>query len=133
MTTPFAELEALVSAEVDALMAEPTLIEPKVSGQYFSRSADGTMPSIETVGVVDFNPTTPRPKDQGQYDGYQPGLTGDRIIVSYSDLVFSGREFIPKEGYEIELLDPSRNGTRLRITRVDPDGLGRLVCVCVLA
>lgn len=121
MTTPFADLEKLVSAEVDALMGEPTRIFRKVSGQYFSRSADGGRADIDAVGVVDYNPIPARPKDQGQYDGFQAGLAADKIHVSYTDSRFASRDEWPADGDEILLLDPSRRGTRLRITRADPD------------
>jgi hypothetical protein len=133
MTTPFAELEKIASDTIDDHMGEPTRIVRKVAGQYFSRSADGSRPPLEVVGIVDFNPVVARPKDQGQYDGYQPELSGDRIIVSYATTRFASRTDWPAKDDEIELLDPDRAGMKLRVTRPDPDGLGRLVCACVLA
>ncbi len=129
--TLFADLETLVSAEVDALMAEATRIERKVAGQYFARSADAERPPLEVAGVVDYNPVIARPKDMGQYDGYQPSLAGDRIHVSYTAALFPSRGLWPADGDEIHLLDPKRNGVRLRVTRTDPDELGRIVCICV--
>lgn len=129
----FADLETLVSTEVDAHMGEPTRIVRKVAGQYFSRSADVERAKIDAVGVVDFNPIMARPKDMGQYDGYQPELAADRIHVSYAVTAFRCREEWPAGNDDIVLLDPSRQGRRIRITRVDPDELGRLVCVCVPA
>lgn len=132
MTTPFAELEEIVSETVDDHHGENTRIVPKVSGQYFSSSADGSRPPFDVIGVVDFNPVVARPKDQGQYDGYQPGLTGDRIIVSYTATRFDAPgKHPPADNYEIHLLAAGRQGMKLRVTRVDPDGLGRLICVCV--
>lgn len=133
MTTPFADLEKLVSVEVDALMGELTRVVRKVSGQYFSRSADGGRADIDVIGVVDYNPIMARPKDQGQYDGFQPGLAADKIHVSYTDSRFASRDAWPVDGDEIWLLDPTRSGVKLRVTRSDPDELGRIVCICVPA
>lgn len=127
--TIFADLERLVSAEVDAHMAEATRIDRKVAGQYFSRSADDGRGAVEVVGVVDFNPVMARPKDLGQYDGYQPELAADKIHISYADDLFASRADWPVPGDEIILL--ARANRRLRVTRVDPDELGRIVCVCV--
>ncbi|TIS37509.1 hypothetical protein [Mesorhizobium sp.] len=133
MSTPFADLETLVSAEVDALMGEPTRVVRKVPGQYFSRSADGSRADVDVIGVVDYNPVMARPKDQGQYDGFQPGVAGDRIHVSYTDSRFADRAAWPADGDEIWLLDPARLGVKLRVTRADADELGRVVCICVPA
>jgi len=130
--TLFADLEKLVSAEVDALMGEPTRIDRKTAqNQYFARSEDASRASVTAVGVVDFNPIIARPKDMGQYDGYQPDVAADRIHVSYAETEFVSRETRPREQDEIVLLD--RDNRRLRVTRVDPDELGRMVCVCVPA
>ena len=129
--TIFADLERLASAAVDERMAEATRIELRVAGQYFSRSADVDRSSLNAAGVVDYNPVMVRPKDMGQYDGYQPELAGDRIHVSYADHQFAGRADWPEPGDEIVLI--ARADRRLRISRADPDELGRIVCVCVPA
>ncbi|RWM29408.1 hypothetical protein [Mesorhizobium sp.] len=131
MTTPFAELEKQVSAEIDAHHGELTRVVRKASGQYFSRVADGGRANVDIIGVLDFNPVMARPKDQGQYDGFQPGVAGDRIHVSYTASRFADRAAWPADGDEIWLLDPVRLGAKLRVTRTDPDGLGRIVCICV--
>ncbi|RWC91654.1 MAG: hypothetical protein EOS72_03085 [Mesorhizobium sp.] len=133
MTTPFAELEKRVSAEIDAHYGEATRVVRKVAGQYFSRSADGGRANVDVIGVVDYNPVMARPKDQGQYDGFQPGVAGDRIHVSYTASRFTDRDAWPADGDEIWLLDPDRHGAKLRVTRSDPDELGRIVSVCVPA
>lgn len=129
MASPFAALENLVSAEVDALYAERTRVHPMTAGRV-SRVADGARSVADAVGVVDFNPVLAKPQDMGQYDGYQPAVAADRIHVSYADSELPDGT---QQNDEIELLEPERSGQRLRITRIDPDGLGRAVCVCVPA
>ncbi|TIR24025.1 MAG: hypothetical protein E5X34_13300 [Mesorhizobium sp.] len=133
MTTPFAELEKQVSAEIDAHHGEATRIVRKAAGQYFSRVADGARANADVIGVVDHNPVMARPKDQGQYDGFQPGVAGSRISVSYAVTRFADKAAWPQDGDEIWLLDPDRLGAKLRVTRADPDGLGRIDCICVPA
>ncbi|WP_378952078.1 hypothetical protein [Mesorhizobium sp. ANAO-SY3R2] len=134
MISEFADLEKLVSEAVDDVMGEPTRIVRKVKGEFLSRSADGSRAPLDVDGVVDFNPVLAKPMDMGQYDGYQPTTAADRIHVSYSEQVFAdGKSAWPKDQDEIHLLAPERAGQALRVTRVDPDGLGRLVCVCVPA
>ncbi len=130
MAAPFAILETLVSAEVDAMYGEGTRIHPMAAGRV-SRIADGAREAFNAVGVVDFNPILAKPQDMGQYDGYQPTVAADRIHVSYSEPAIAGGDV--RQDDEIELLSAHRNGQRLRITRIDPDGLGRRVCVCVPA
>lgn len=127
MPSLFAELETRVSAEVDRVYAERTSIRPRVKTQHFGSVADADKQQIEVLGVVDFNPVVAQPRDLGQYDGFQPKLTGDRIIVSYTATLFTP-ETMPKDGYEIVLVE--RNDKVLSISRVEPDGLGRVVCVC---
>lgn len=129
MASPFAALENLVSDSVDELYAERTRILPMAAGRV-SRVADGDRAIVDAMGVVDFNPVLAKAQDLGQYDGYQPTADADRIHVSYADTEFPAGT---RKDDEIELLEPERGGQKLRITRVDPDGLGRFVCVCVIA
>lgn len=130
MSSLFAELEELVSEAVDTVMGEPTRIDRRKKSGRFSSSADGEAASITVVGVVDFNPVIADPKDKGQYDGYQPNLAGDKLHVSYATSSFASAEEYPTQDDHIVLT--ARSGCPShRISRVDHDGLGRLVCVCV--
>lgn len=127
MPSEFAGLERLVSEAVDATMGEPTRVVPRANGTYFSGPADGARAPITIAGVVDYNPVTIVSKDTGKYDGMRPVVAGDRLHVSYDVKNFP--DWKPREGDVIELIDrpgsPSAN-----VSRVDPDGLGRIVCVC---
>jgi len=130
MSSLFAELEELVSEAVDTVMGEPTRIDRRKKAGRFSSSADGETASITVVGVVDFNPVIADPKDKGQYDGYQPNLSGDKLHVSYAVSSFTSTEDHPKQDDHIALI--ARTGCPShRISRVDYDGLGRMICVCV--
>ena len=125
----FAELEALVSAEVDAVYGEPTRVEPRVktTGRYSARIADETRSPLSVTGVVDFDPITLISQDTGKYDGMRPAISGEKIHVSYTRSVFPS--WVPQQGDLIVLVDRSTQDL-LRISRVDEDRLGRLICVC---
>lgn len=126
MASYFAELERLVTDAVDDVFGERTKFTPKVQGRYLTVSKDESQPCLELIGVVDFNPVTALAQDKGKFDGMRPSVSADRIHVSYDEALFP--DALPKEGDEIELL--ARSGERLRVSRCDPDGLGRLICVC---
>lgn len=128
MPSAFAELEKLVSAALDDHHGEQTRLDRRVAGGRFS-SAASEEDSVTLVGVVDFNPVIADPKDRSQYDGFQPVLAGDKAHVSYAVTAFESENDYPKKDDTIVLLE--RGNQALRISRVDPDGLGRLVCVCV--
>lgn len=126
----FAELEALVSAEIDDLYGEPTLIEPMAkTSRYFAGSADGNRAGKNVIGIVDFNPVTLISQDKGKYDGLRPAVAADKIHVSYDETKFP--DWRPQEGDVIVLTE--RASERLVVTRTDPDGIGRFVCVCARA
>ena len=126
MPSVFAGLESLVSEEIDALYGEPTRIDPKAkTSKYLSGAADSTRTSQTVVGIVDFDPTTLISQDTGKYDGSRPALAGEKIHVSYD---LSTLQWEPRQGDVIVLID--REDEPLLISRVDPDGLGRVDCVC---
>ncbi|MCO5144543.1 MAG: hypothetical protein M9895_00040 [Aquamicrobium sp.] len=130
MPSSFAELENLISEAVDSVMGEPTRIDRRRKSGRFSSSADDDRDSVTVTGVVDFNPVIADPKDKGQYDGFQPNLSGDKLHVSYAESSFASSDEHPTQDDTIVLI--GRPGQpSFRISRVDHDGLGRMVCVCV--
>ncbi len=128
MGSLFSDLEKRVSEAVDGLYGEAVCIEPRKAGRQLASAEDLSRPPTETWGVVDFNPVVAKPKDMGQYDGYQPTVSADRIIISFDDDKLPA-DTAPNDW--IRLLDPDRKGLTFRIVRMDPDGLGRIVCACV--
>ena len=130
MPNLFTTLEAEVSELVDSHFGEETRIEPRVKGEFLAGAADPDRQIIETVvGVVDFAPTTLISQDTGKYDGLRPAVTSDKVHVSYAAGLF-GATWEPRQGDMIVLLERSPRD-ELRVTRVDQDRQGRLVCVCV--
>ncbi|WP_420408693.1 hypothetical protein [Hoeflea sp.] len=131
MTTPFADLEILVSDAVDSLMAEPTRIIRKKRGEIFAGTADGARATVDVVGVVDLNPLTVVAQDQGQYDGFQPTLAANKVHVSYKHGVFASRDAWPKQDDRIVALVRAGPPT-YRVTKdAEDDGIGRVLCICV--
>lgn len=129
MPSKFADLfEPLVSAAIDDIYGEPTRIFRMVKNQIFAASASGDAP-IDVIGVIDVNPVTVTAQDEGSYDGMQPQLAGEKYHVSYDLSLFTVPGTQPVQGSEIEATTRSEI-PRLRVTRVDPDGIGRIVCVC---
>jgi hypothetical protein len=126
MASVFAGLESLVSEEIDALYGEPTRIDPKAkTSKYLAGSADNTRASQTVTGIVDFDPVTLISQDVGKYDGARPAIAGEKIHISYD---LGTLQWVPKTGDVIVLID--REDEPLLISRTDPDGLGRVVCVC---
>lgn len=129
MPSVFAGLERKVSAAVDGLYGEITRVHYRVTGGNFGSTADGGALPAQVVGIVDFKPVVVRMQDKSQYDGFQPDLAGDKSHVSYAESAFVAPNRFPRAGDEIELID--RAGfARLKVVRVDPDGIGRFICVC---
>lgn len=125
----FAELESLVSNAIDTVHGEATRIVRKKAGKVFSGTADSSRPTKDVIGIPDFNPLVVTTKDEGTYDGFQPQLGADRIHVSYDTSRFDSTAEWPVDGDEIMLLE--RDGQPVvRVSRVDPDGMGRINCVC---
>lgn len=130
MTSLFADLEEMVSSAVDDVMGEPTVIIRKQKGQYFAGSADGTRPSVTRVGVIDKNPVTAKPQDEGAYDGFQPVVGADRYHVSYNRRLFSGPSEWPAQGDLINPVDNPAIPTLKVVKAPEDDGIGRIVCIC---
>lgn len=127
----FSELEKLVSGAIDTTMGERTRILRRKKGEYFSGSEDSSRPPLDIVGVVDYNPVVAKVQVKGQYDGFQPSITSGKAHVSYDIHAFTSPAQYPREHDEIVAYMPAPIGTLyLRVTRVDPDYLGRILCVC---
>jgi len=127
----FSELEKLVSDAVDTTMGEPTRILRRKKGEFFAGSEDTSLPPLDIVGVFDFSPVVATVQDKSQYDGFQPSIAAGKVHVSYDIHRFSSPAQHPRQNDEIIATLPAPIGAvRLRITRVDPDYLGRLICVC---
>ncbi|WP_313026790.1 hypothetical protein [Brucella sp.] len=129
MFSKFAEFERLISDRVDDVMGERTLVTHYKKAEFVAAAPDPEREPLEVVGVVDFTPTIPQMQDRGRYDGFIPSLAGDKIIVSYDQYAFKNPSDRPVDGTVIETMDRPQN-FRLRVTRADPDELGRIVCVC---
>ncbi|MEN5278068.1 hypothetical protein ABE527_14080 [Brucella sp. TWI432] len=129
MFSKFAEFERLISDRVDDVMGERTLVTYYKKAEFVAESVDLEREKLEIVGVVDFTPTVPQMQDRGRYDGFVPSLAGDKISVSYNVGAFKSRSDWPVVGTVIETMDRPEN-FKLRVTRADPDELGRIVCVC---
>lgn len=152
----FSELEdRLVSPVIDAFYGEQTRIVRKVGGKHFGSSENGEF--LDVVGIIDVNPVTVVAQDEGAYDGFQPQTAGERYHVSYDLSLFTPLLREPQPDDEILSLsrersvnltdvrgvplttiigDPLLAGKylmKLRVSRVDPDGIGRVVCVCTKA
>ena len=128
MPSVFAGLESLVSEEIDAHFGEPTRVEPMAkASKYFAGAADDTRTAKDVVGIVDFDPITQISQDTGKYDGMRPSIAADKIHVSYPMSAFA--TWLPKSGDIIVLIDREVQ-ERLLVSRADPDGIGRFVCVC---
>jgi len=124
----FAALERRVTNAIDGLYGELTRVVPRAAGQYTSGAADATRTPVEVVGIADFNPISLIAQDTGKYDGIRPAVEGDKIHVSYDMDQFPN--WRPRQNDHIWLI--ARTPViKLTVTRLDPDELGRAVCVCV--
>jgi hypothetical protein len=124
----FSDLERMVSAEVDDHFGERTRLVPMAQGgMYFEGSEDDTRDEIETRGVVDFDPVTVMSQDRSRYDGMRPSIAGEKLHVSYDYMSVADAD--PQSGDQIQLLDRPETPT-FQISRVDHDGLGRIICIC---
>ena len=132
MSSIFSALEKRVSEAVDQLFAERTLIYRQDAGKFFASAENTSEPTIEVVGIIDFNPVAVVAQDRGQYDGFQPVVEGSRIHVSYELDKFPSMDYWPQQNSII--VAPDRPGQpKFKISRVDPDGIGRVICVCLAA
>lgn len=130
MTSLFAELEELVSSAIDDLHGEATQIIRKKKGQYLADSADSSRPSKTLIGVIDKNPVTAKPQDEGTYDGFNPTIGADRYHVSYNKRLFASRAEWPEQG---DVIQPVNNPSipALKVVKApEDDGIGRIVCIC---
>lgn len=127
MASLFSRLEEKVSEAVDYVYAEGTRITPMVRGEVFASAESGD--AIEVPGVIDINPMTIRVQDQSGFDGFMPSFAGEKVHVSYDLSRFQNSAMVPKQDWHITAIE--RPGMpKYRVTRVDPDGIGRIVCVC---
>ncbi len=126
MPSLFSELEVLVSNAIDTVYGEPTRIYRQQKSEFFG-SEEGDF--FDVIGIVDVNPVTVVAQDEGAYDGMQPQLAGERYHVSYDLSLFPTPSQQPVQ--DSIIVAPTRSDVpKLRVTRVDPDGIGRIVCVC---
>lgn len=131
MSTDFADYESLVSEVVDDVHGEPVRFVAMLANQYTGRSADPDRPDFETIGVFDRHPVMAQAVDKGQYDGYQPNLSADRVHISVQEEHLTG--WRPKTGDQIYLLDQLKSDNQPKAVTIkdeQPDGIGRVVFVC---
>jgi hypothetical protein len=131
MTSRFALRERRASATIDREYAERTRILPRVAGTYMVGVGDNTRAELDVLGIVDLKPVVARIKDKAEYDAFRPELQGDVAHVSYDVGRFASVAEYPREKDHIVLLD--RGNEKYQIVDVDPDGLGRILCRCVVA
>lgn len=155
MPSLFAGYESLVSEAIDGVWGDITRIVRRQSGQqFFAGPANG--PFVDVVGIVDINPVTVRQQDEGSYDGFIPQLPGESYHVSYDLTNLRAAGYQPKKDDEIICLSQDEGANlspltglsmaqvlanpalapltmTLKVTRADPDGLGRIICVCTKA
>lgn len=130
--TVFSELEEDLSVELDVMYAERTQILRQTKGEYFASSVAAPDPADLVVGIIDLNPLVVTVQDQSQYDGMQPLLAGIKVHISYDLSVFADRSAWPVQNDLIKALD-MEGQPEYKITRAEPDGVGRILCVCVPA
>lgn len=151
MPSLFAELESRVSNAIDGLHGEETRIVRSQKGEFFAGSANGAQADV--IGIVDVNPITIKAQDEGNFDGLQATIPGEKYHVSYDLTKLAPWNFRPQPGDRIYYITKDErvsllpikgltlaqviaNGAyagflaSLLIKRVDPDGMGRIVCVC---
>ena len=127
MPTQFANVERLVSAAVDRVHGETTLISPRKSGEFTRGAADPDRQSQTVIGVIDLNPVTVRAREKSEYDGYRPELDGEKVHVSYTATRLAS---MPRKGDQITAVDQPGQ-PKFQIVSVEDDGLGRVLCRCV--
>lgn len=130
MPPKFDRYEQRVSRHIDDLYGACTLVTWFNDGRHFAGTEDATRKPVTAVGIRDENPTTVGALDEGQYDGVQPTLAGSKIHYSFDLDQFPDHQ--PEEGCTIKDLSYPDNPT-YKVKRVDPDGVGRIVCVCTSA
>lgn len=130
MPSVFAELEEDLSVELDDVYAEETQIIRQTRGKYFASSAAAAVPEDLVRGIIDLNPLVIQIQDKSQYDGMQPNVVGSKVHVSYDTSLFASRDKWPKQDDVIKALEMDGQ-PEYKITRADPDGVGRVLCICV--
>ena len=126
----FAGFERLITGAVDKYMGEPILIEPRLVGGYVKGPADVSRSTLTVIGLVDLNPVVLETKRKGKYDAYEPDLLGQRVHVSMDAAQFMARSLWPTKGDNLTAI--TMDGTpKWQVSAVEPDGLGRFVCICV--
>jgi hypothetical protein len=142
MPSLFATLfEPKASDAIDGLYGEVFLIERKVKGTVFGSVADGSRPAVYVAGIMDVNPITTTLQDKSSYDGLQPQVAGEKYHVSFDVSKFTDPSALPQKddfltagtltatgGVDTFLKNPAF--PTVRVLTVDPDGIGRVVCVC---
>jgi hypothetical protein len=132
MPTRFAAREARVSASIDREHGEITRVLPRAASAYLAGHADGTRAILDIIGIIDTKPVIGRIKDRAEYDAHRPEVSGDTIHVSYTKTRFTDPAQWPRKGDHIQAIE--RSGTpKYQVTDVDDDGIGRIVCKCVVA
>lgn len=134
MPSAFHRYEDRLSEKADRLMGEPVSIIAHTKSGLMGSKIDETKGIITKTAIVDFDPIVAAPKYAKSRDGFQPSVNGSEVHVSFDLSVFEDEDEQPKsgsDGTKLRLDDPERDGMVLTISRIDPDGIGRIVCVCV--
>lgn len=134
MPTPFERREARISASIDREHGERTRITPRAAGTYMAGTTDPGRPVLENIiGIVDLKPVVARIKDRAEYDAFRSEVEGEVIHVTYATSRFASQASWPKAKDEIEAIDRATMPNRFQVVAVMPDGLGRILCMCVVA
>ena len=129
MASLFSRLEQKTSAAVDRVYGEETRIVPMTRGAVFASKENSDAQVITVLGVIDINPVAIRVQDQSGFDGLMPSFAGEKIHVSYDLSRFQNAADVPQKDWLIVASERAEM-PKYRVTRVDPDGIGRIVCVC---
>lgn len=114
-------------------MGEPVSIIAQKRSQHLGRRDDETIEVITKTAIVDFEAVVSTPEYAKKRNGFQSSISGSEIHVSFDTSVFASEDEYPtagESGTVLRLDKPSRKNQRLTITWIDPDELGRIVCVC---
>jgi len=132
MPSRFAEFERLITGAVDEYMAEPILFEPYLAGAFVSGSADPSRQTLTVLGIIDLQPKAIETKHKGMYEGYMPDMRTQVIEISIDVAQFTSRAGWPRKDDKLTAI--TQDGSpAYQVSATYPDGMGRLVCVCVPA
>jgi hypothetical protein len=125
----YADLLSFRQPLLDNFYGEPLQIVPWVEGDVLAGAADPAAPPFAVVGILDVPTKVDRVEGAASVVGARSDLVSPVPRVDFAATQFPPNH-LPQEGWRVVALERAGQ-PQYRVSSVEPDGLGRIICALI--